>query len=188
MNNSAPSSQARLTREQIESAARETFAIPPGNQALQPAIESTLNLVDSFENITREQLRIGFQFGEVVAEVTAAFIKKFGDSSETRREAEQAAIDFLSRRYGISPAAARLYLHAHQKFHSRPDAVKFLRLSDMQLLLGRHISEPVIDAVIRQRAATPAMSTHDVSALIDGLLRDETGTTGQTDEPGASPL
>lgn len=180
-----PTKQAGLTREQIESAARETLAFPPNDEGLRDIIDGSLSLSDSLESITREQLRLGQRFAEVMTMVTKAFVTNYGESSRTRREAEKTALDHLARLHGISASTVRLYIAAYQKFHARPEAISFLRLTDMQLLLGKDISDEIVNAVIEQRRADLAMSTREVKSLISRMRLTGSGTDAQAPTPRA---
>ncbi len=185
MTNSDSPRRPRVTREQSESAAREIFPAPLTNEELNWFVDRSNKIEGALNRLEHEPLRLGRQFAELVAVVTKGYMETFGDSSETRRRAMTDVLAFLSRTLGVSQSKVRLYLNAWQKVHARPEALAFLRMTDMQLLLGQHIGDAIIDAVIERRRADLTMSTREVRALIARLQRDEQGPAGHESGLGA---
>ncbi|WP_321817837.1 MULTISPECIES: hypothetical protein [unclassified Paraburkholderia] len=58
-------------------------------------------------------------------------------------------------------------------------------MTDMQLLVGEHISDEIIDAVIEMRTDDPTVSTRDVKAFVARLLRAGPGPAEHESGPDA---
>ena len=184
MSTSDSPKRIRLTREQIESAARELCGAL-SEEDLRRIVDSSLEIESALDRIANDPLRLARRFADITSAITRRYIESYGDSPETRGRAMTAALDHLTRLHGISASKARLYIHAWKKFQARPEALEFLRMTDMQLLVGKHIGDGIIDAVIERRAADPTMSTREVKAFIAGLLRDEAGPAAHEGDPDA---
>jgi hypothetical protein len=123
MSTSDSPKRIRLTREQIESTAREQLAAPLGREALQCIVDSTLEIDSALDRIVQEPLQLGRCFADLTSTVTRSYIENFGDSQETRRRAMTAAFEHLTRMHGVSQSKTRLYIHAWQKFQAGPEAL-----------------------------------------------------------------
>lgn len=187
MSTSDSPKRIRLTREQIESAAREQLCGALSEEDLRRIVDSSLEIESALDRIANDPLRLARRFADITSAITRRYIESYGDSPETRRRAMTAALDHLTRLHGISASKARLYIEAWKKFQARPEVLEFLRMTDMQLLVGKHIGDEIIDAVIERRAADPIMSTREVKAFIEELLRGEPGPAAHEGVDAPSP-
>lgn len=160
------------TRAEIAVAARESFATVLSEEAVDSVMNSSTEINESVRRIMHEHMNLGFRFGEIVRIVQDAYILQFGDNRKTTARAATDALAYIEKLHQISISKIRLHIGAYNKFHDNAEAVEFLRLTDMQYLLGRDIGEDIVEAVIERRKDDPEMSTRTVKELVN-IMRQQ---------------
>lgn len=160
------------SRDEISVAARAAFASVLSEQAVQRLTHSSVEINESVRRIMHEHMNLGFRFAEIVRTVQDEYILEFGDNRKTTARAASDALSYIERLHLISISKIRLHIGAYNKFHDNADAVEFLRLTDMQYLLGRDVGDDIVDAIIEKRKGDPEMSTRAVKELI-AVLRQK---------------
>lgn len=161
-------------------AARESFGYRLPEHLIQDLMRSSTGVInDSPCGIV--PMYLGFKFSVIMRTVQHAYIASRGDSPRTLRRANKDAFSYIEEYSRFSNSMIRLYLNAYARFHNNPDAVEFLRLTDMQLLLGKDIGNDIVNTIIERRKASPDMSTREVKKLIAALRQKQ-------DDLPATPL
>src|SRR5262249_14024367 len=65
-----------------------------------------------------------------------------------------------------SQSSVRLYIRCYEKFSSNSGAVQMLSLSDMQLLIGKHVPDELVEKVIDAKKDDPDLSKRDIKKMI----------------------
>ncbi|QGZ66981.1 hypothetical protein [Paraburkholderia acidisoli] len=117
----------------------------------------------------RQALVLGARLKMLIDAITSAHIRFARDDPRNRRIATKYAYDYVREIFNFSHSKIRLYVHAYEKFHQNDDAVMYLRMTDMQLLLSHEIGDDIVNAVIQRRKENPRLSTREVKALIIGM-------------------
>lgn len=130
-------------------------------------------------------LVLGQRLKMLIDMLTAAHIRSARDNAWIRRSASKSAYDDVRRHFNFSHSKIRLYVHAYEKFHQNDDAVMYLRMTDMQLLLGHEIGDDIVNAVIQRRKDNPRLSTREVKALIIGMRSQPVARDNSSPSVGA---
>lgn len=120
-----------------------------------------------------EHMTLGFRFGETVRLLQTAYAVTFGDTPATTKRANTDALAYLERLHRMSKSKIRVHLRAYARFHDNADAVEFLRLTDMQSLLGNDVGDDIVEAIIEKRKDNPEMSTRTVKQLVQVLRQQQ---------------
>lgn len=183
MSKNKPSAGKTRPHDQFTDATQEMFPDVPDE--LRRTIAGHSAAIDkAVARINPGYMNLASKFLETQSLLTKAYIAHYGESRVTRQRAATDAVAYLTRLFGLSASTIRLYINSYERFHDKPDAIDFLRLTDMQLLLGQDIDDSLVDAVIRRRRDDPAMSTRAVKAFIANERdRDATRSPAHPGEP-----
>lgn len=152
--------------------ARDAFGDKLPEELLQNVMHCSTEINESVRRIMHAHMELGFQFGVVLRTIHTAYIASYGDSSMTQKRATDDTYAYIEKLHRISGAKIRLHLKAYARFNDNSDAVEFLRLTDMQYLVGADIGDDIVDAIIEKRKDDPEMSTRTVRELI-AILRQQ---------------
>ncbi|WP_321788169.1 hypothetical protein [Paraburkholderia sp. J94] len=161
------------SRAEIAVAARDTFGAVLSDHALEAVKHSSAEINESVRRIMHEHMNLGFRFAEIVRSVQDAYIIAYEDTPKTVNRATTLALGYIEKLHQISSSKIRIHIGAYNKFHANAEAVEFLRLTDMQALLGHDIGDDIVEAIIQKRKDDPEMSTRAVKDLIK-VLRQQT--------------
>ncbi|OBR54039.1 hypothetical protein [Paraburkholderia tropica] len=161
------------SRAEIAAAARESFGTVLSEQALESVMHSSAEINESVRRIMHEHMNLGFRFAEIVRSVQDAYVIAYEDTPKTVNRATALALGYIEKLHQISSSKIRIHIGAYNKFHANAEAVEFLRLTDMQALLGHDIGDDIVEAIIEKRKDDPEMSTRAVKDLIK-VLRQQT--------------
>ncbi|WP_028214403.1 hypothetical protein [Paraburkholderia mimosarum] len=161
------------SREEISQVAREMFSGRLPEEIIQQMMQTSTDINESVRRIMHEHMVLGFRFGETVRLLQTAYALVFGDTPSTAARAYTDALSYLERLHRMSKSKIRVHLKAYARFHDNTDAVEFLRLTDMQLLLVNDIGDDIVEAIIAKKKNDPEMSTREVKELIEVLRQQQ---------------
>lgn len=168
MNANDPSTHQKPLHLDIEAISQAQTSID-AKDAMVRRRDGSVDINQGATSDVTNRLRLGSLFAERLQTLTGIYVDAFGDNSHTRRRAMSEAIDFVARHHRVSTSTVRLYIQAHNKFHTIVGAPEHLRLTDMQLLLPNDIGHDIVEAVIQMRMADPGISTREVKRVIGAM-------------------
>ncbi|MFX1700181.1 hypothetical protein [Paraburkholderia sp. A1RO-1] len=161
------------SRDEISQVAREMFGGRLPDEIIQQLMQISTDINESVRRIMREHMALGFRFGETLRLLQTAYALSFGDTPTTTTRAYTDALSYLERLHRMSKSKIRVHLKAYARFHDNNDAVEFLRLTDMQLLIVNDIGDDIVEAIIAKKKNDPEMSTREVKELIEVLRQQQ---------------
>jgi predicted nucleic acid-binding Zn-ribbon protein len=161
------------SRQEISSVAHDMFAGKLPGEVIQQLMQTSTDINESVRRIMHEHMTLGFRFGETVRLLQTAYAVAFGDTPGTAARANADALSYLERLHRMSKSKIRVHLRAYAKFHDNADAVEFLRLTDMQSLLGNDVGDDIVEAIIEKKKKNPEMSTRTVKQLVEVLRQQQ---------------
>jgi hypothetical protein len=139
------------------------------DQLIRRLAGSSTGINQSVSRIMSDPMHLGFRFEEIMRTVHDHYVALAGDSHETSRRAQSDAFAYIGRLHGFSSAKIRLHVNTYARFRNNADAIDYLRLTDMQLLLGPDIGDDIVSTVIEMRKDNPLMSAREVKNVITAL-------------------
>lgn len=161
------------SRQEITTVAHDMFADKLPGDVIQQLMQTSTDINESVRRIMHEHMTLGFRFGETVRLLQTAYAVTFGDTPATTKRANTDALAYLERLHRMSKSKIRVHLRAYARFHDNADAVEFLRLTDMQSLLGNDVGDDIVEAIIEKRKDNPEMSTRTVKQLVQVLRQQQ---------------
>ncbi|MFX1739858.1 hypothetical protein PXJ20_26920 [Paraburkholderia sp. A1RI_3L] len=161
------------SRQEISTVAHDMFADKLPADVIQQLMQTSTDINESVRRIMHEHMTLGFRFGETVRLLQTAYAVTFGDTPATTKRANTDALAYLERLHRMSKSKIRVHLRAYARFHDNADAVEFLRLTDMQSLLGNDVGDDIVEAIIEKRKDNPEMSTRTVKQLVQVLRQQQ---------------
>jgi predicted nucleic acid-binding Zn-ribbon protein len=162
--------------------AREAFGDKLPEDMLQNLMHCSTEINESVRRIMHAHMELGFQFGAILRTIHTAYIGAFGDSKQTQKRATDDMYAYIEKLHRISGAKIRLHLKAYARFNDNSDAVEFLRLTDMQYLVGTDISDDIVEEIIARKKDDPEMSTRTVRELISILRQQKDHITADKEQ------
>lgn len=160
------------SRQEISNVSHDMFAGKLPADVIQQLMQTSTDINESVRRIMHEHMTLGFRFGETVRLLQTAYALAFGDTPATAKRANADALAYLERLHRMSKSKIRVHLRAYARFHDNADAVEFLRLTDMQSLLGNDVGDDIVEAIIEKKKDNPEMSTRTVKQLV-AVLRQQ---------------
>ncbi|XUW93670.1 hypothetical protein OH764_36600 (plasmid) [Burkholderia sp. M6-3] len=97
----------------------------------------------------------------IVERYEADSVAKKGDTPAIRKHARASVNEYVAKETGLSCATVKLYARCYEKFGDSGDAVEYLTLSDMQLLLPESVDDDLIDQETRSRPTSARNQAND---------------------------
>ncbi|MGF6851159.1 hypothetical protein [Paraburkholderia sp. CI3] len=102
---------------------------------------------------------------DVMQRVQQHWTRNLGDTPVVRLHATNCAFGVIERELNLSRSSARLCIRCHQRFGTNPEAIQYLRLTDMGLL--NSASDELVAVIVEAKKADPRLPRREVKRLID---------------------
>lgn len=163
------------TRDKIAAAARDVFGGgAETTELVANLVEHMMAVSESREKVVSELIILGGHLQQMMTMAINHHTGLVGDTPKSQRRGAQLCFAFFERAMKLTRASAYNYMRCHMKFADKAEAVQMFSFGELRILAADDVTDEQIEAVVKQKQATPDMSREDVAKLVKALrLKEE---------------
>ncbi|MGP8431959.1 hypothetical protein ACT2FY_00240 [Paraburkholderia fungorum] len=102
----------------------------------------------------------------LVERFEADCVARKGDTPAIRRHARSTVCQYIADKTNLSRDTIKLYARCYEKFGDSGDAVEYLTLSDMQMLLSESVDDDLIAHIVEARKLDPRLRREEIRKMM----------------------
>ncbi|MFM0441826.1 hypothetical protein PQQ84_36090 [Paraburkholderia strydomiana] len=114
----------------------------------------------------RHQTEAGRAVVLLVERYEAVCVARDGDTPAIWKQARGSVYQFIANKTMLSCDTIKLYARCYEKFGDSGDAVEYLTLSDMQLLLPESVDDDLIAHIVEARKFDPDLRREEIRKMM----------------------
>jgi hypothetical protein len=115
---------------------------------------------------SRDHIEAGRAIALLIERYEADCVARDGDTPAIRKHARGSFYQFIANKTNLSCDTIKLYARCYEKFGDSGDAVEYLTLSDMQLLLPESVDDDLIAHIVEARKFDPDLRREEIRKMM----------------------
>jgi len=116
----------------------------------------------------------------LVERYEAVCVARDGDTPAIRKQARGSVYQVIAKKTNLSCDTIKLYARCYEKFGDSGDAVEYLTLSDMQLLLPDSVDDDLIAHIVDARKFDPDLRREEIRKMMREYREGRCLTVGRS--------